>query len=91
MNVRSVYLVNNTRKRTVVVYVAGLEIPEMMAAMDAEIASYRTMGCVEDLLMGNVQKGAKTVTTRCVFAIKNKEDGTKRYKERLVARSFEDN
>jgi hypothetical protein len=92
MNVGSVYLVNNARKRTMVVHVAeGLENPETRAAMDAEIASFRTMGCVEDVLIGNVPKGANPVTARWVFAINNKENGTKRYKERLVAGGFEDN
>jgi Reverse transcriptase (RNA-dependent DNA polymerase) len=91
MTTQVVYLVNTARKRTLVVDVAeGLTMPEMRAAMDAEIASFRRMDCVEAVAMCEVPKGANLVTTRWVFTIKTKEDGTKRYKARLVARGFED-
>jgi hypothetical protein len=86
-----VYLVNQSRKRTVVVDVhEGLLMPEMRAAMDREVASFRAMECIETVPMQDVGRGSNLVTTRWVFTIKTKEDWTKRYKARLVARGFED-
>jgi Reverse transcriptase (RNA-dependent DNA polymerase) len=86
-----VYLVDQSRKRTVIVDVhEGLRMPAMREAMDREVASFRAMKCIETVPMQNVSRGSNLVTTRWVFTIKTKEDGTKRYKARLVARGFED-
>jgi hypothetical protein len=86
-----VYLVDQSRKRTVILDVhEGLRMPAMREAMDREVASFRAMKCIETVPMQNVSRGSNLVTTRWVFTIKTKEDGTKRYKARLVARGFED-
>jgi Reverse transcriptase (RNA-dependent DNA polymerase) len=66
-------------------------MPEMKAGMDLKIASFHAMSCIEPIQMANVPPRANLVTTRWVFTIKTKEDGTKLYKARLVARGFEDN
>jgi hypothetical protein len=68
----------------------GLQIPEMRAAMDSEIEAFRRMDCVQDVPMLEVPESANLVTTRWVFAIKTRENGSRRYKARLVARGFED-
>jgi Reverse transcriptase (RNA-dependent DNA polymerase) len=84
-------LANSARKRTVVVnYKDGANIPDFKAAMDAEIASFRTYKCIEDVAGGALPKGANLVSTRWVLTIKSKEGGTRTHKARLVARGFED-
>jgi hypothetical protein len=78
-------------KRTVIADVEeGLQMPEVRAAMDCEVESFRRMKCIEIFAMKDIPNGANLVTTRWVFTIKTLEDGTKRYKARLVARRFED-
>jgi Reverse transcriptase (RNA-dependent DNA polymerase) len=84
-------LANSARKRTVVVdYKDGAEFPDFKAAMDLEIASFRTHKCIEDVQRGALPKGANLISTRWVLTIKTKEGGTRRHKARLVARGFED-
>jgi Reverse transcriptase (RNA-dependent DNA polymerase) len=91
VGISSIYLVNYSRKRTVVVDISkGLEMPEMRAEMDRGIASFHNMDCIDTVNMAKVPRGANLVTSRWVFTIKTKEDGTRRYKARLVARGFED-
>jgi hypothetical protein len=85
------FLVNTARKRTVIVDVEDdLRMPQMRNVMDQEINSFKRMACIETVLMADLPRLANLVTTRRVFAIKTKEDGSKRYKARLVARGFED-
>jgi hypothetical protein len=73
MTVHVVYLVNQARKRAVIVDVAeGLSIPEMKAAMDQEMAAFQSNGCIETVAMVDVPKGGNMVTTRLGFYDKNK-------------------
>jgi hypothetical protein len=89
--VRAVYLVNNDRKRTVIVDLdEGMRMPEMKRAMDSDVESFRRLKCIEPVKMQDVPKGENLVTTRWVLTIKTKEDGSERHKARLVARGFED-
>jgi hypothetical protein len=77
--VHAVYLVNSNRKRTVIVDAEeGLAMPAMREAMDKEIASFRLLNCIEDVYMSQVPRGSNLVTTRWVFAVKTKEDGSKK-------------
>jgi hypothetical protein len=89
--VHPIYSVNQAQNRTVIVDVEeGLQMPKVRAAMDCEVESFRRMKCIENFAMKDIPTGANLVTTRWVFTIKTREDGTKRYKARLVARGFED-
>jgi hypothetical protein len=72
-DVRPVNLVNNARKRTMVVDLEeGLKIPEMKKAMDSEIESFRGMKCIETVEMHAIPGGANLVTTRWVLAVKTR-------------------
>jgi Reverse transcriptase (RNA-dependent DNA polymerase) len=86
-----IMLVNSARKRTTVVDAKeGAMLPEFNAAMDEEITAFRTMKCIENVLVRDLANTANIVTTRWVPTIKTKEDGSRRYKARLIARGFED-
>jgi Reverse transcriptase (RNA-dependent DNA polymerase) len=86
-----VYLVNTARKRTVVVDVKdGATVPEFQVAMKKEIESFRNLRCIEDVPLTKLASNANLISTRWVLTVKTREDGTKRYKARLVARGFED-
>jgi Reverse transcriptase (RNA-dependent DNA polymerase) len=87
----SVMLVNTARNITVIVYYKeGSAIPGPNIAMDTEISSFRTLRCIEDVAYADLPKGANMVSTRWVLTIKTTEDGSRKYKARLVARGFED-
>jgi hypothetical protein len=48
--IKSIYLVNQARKRTVIVEVAaGLEMPEMREAIDREITSFCQRKCIDSI------------------------------------------
>jgi hypothetical protein len=57
--VKPTYLVDYTRKRTVIVDVEdALRMPEMRAAMDKEIASFRNMSRIEKVkFVGHFKRG----------------------------------
>jgi Reverse transcriptase (RNA-dependent DNA polymerase) len=91
LTVSRIGLVDFSRKRTRVVDTdEAMKSPEMREAMNKEIASFHAMKCIETVAMRDVPGGANLVTTRWVFTIKTREDGTKRQKARLVARGSED-
>jgi hypothetical protein len=58
---------------------------ELKQAMDAEISAFQANDCIETVQMLQVPRGENLVTTRWFFTIKTKEDGSKRYKARLVS------
>lgn len=84
-------LVNESRKRTVVVdFAEGCAAPEFQEAMRAEVESFYKNDCVKERLLQDVVGNGNLISTRWVLTIKTREDGTKRHKARLVARGFED-
>jgi Reverse transcriptase (RNA-dependent DNA polymerase) len=86
-----IMLVNSAKKRTVNVdYSEGASIADFRTAMDAEISSFRTPRRIEDVNANTLPKGANLISTRWVFTVKMREDGTRRYKAHLVSRGFED-
>jgi hypothetical protein len=86
-----VLLVNTAKQRTIVVNEEDSQgVPEFELAKKAEIEAFRRLGCIEDMDSTNLTRDSNVVSTRWVLTIKTREDGTKRYKARLVARGFED-
>jgi Reverse transcriptase (RNA-dependent DNA polymerase) len=85
------FLVNSARQRTVVMDVKDSALlPEFKTAMNAEIASFRHMKCIDTVKMSEMPEHSNLISTRWVLSVKTREDGSKRYKARLVARGFED-
>jgi hypothetical protein len=66
----------------------GEVLPEFQQAMDIEVNAFKTLRCIQEVptheLVLNI------ISTRWVLTIRTKEDGSKRYKARSVARGFED-
>lgn len=64
--------------------------PDMIAAMNLEIDTFRRMTVYKEVLLSYLPVGTNKTSTRWVLSAKTKPNGSTKCKAKLVARGYED-